>query len=67
MTKTVFQYRYGDIDLSDINIPDYIVRDLGVEEMDSLTESIKKHGLINPLIVNELGDDSIELIGGSED
>lgn len=64
MTKTVFQYRYGDIDLRDINIPDYIVRDIGVEEMDSLTESIKKHGLINPLIVNELDDDSLELIGG---
>lgn len=63
--KTILQYRYEEIDLKDINIPEYIPpRDVGIQEMDQLTQSIEKNSLISPLIVNELDDDRIELIGG---
>lgn len=52
------------IAISDIIVSDNIRKDIKEEDIDSLAESIKNHGLLQPLIVKQRGDGKFDLIAG---
>lgn len=57
--------RIFDIPLSDIqSFPDHPYKVLNDERMTELVESIKEHGLLQPVLVRPLPDDKYEMVSG---
>jgi len=56
---------YKNIKISDLQIKKRAIRTKPIDvEIDTLTEHIKVHGLLNALVVTENGDGKYEIISG---
>lgn len=66
MSKTEMKReRIFDIQLSDIqNFPDHPYKVLDDERMTELVESIKEHGLLQPVLVRPMENDKYEMVSG---
>lgn len=52
------------IAINDIIVSDNIRKEINEEDINNLAESIKNHGLLQPLIVKQRGDGKFDLIAG---
>lgn len=58
---------FGDIYklfISDLRLPLIILRDLKNSSIDELTESVRQHGLLNPIVVRATSENKFEIIAG---